>query len=481
MLVIAGGSQNLPGAVEQAEAVYRDAAAEFPVTGTLIARQVRHFAASVRLGRDEPQAMRRLDEVSGGLGDAESLSSLLPRILDGAVWLMGADFGTVQLLDPVTGSLRLVTQSGFDAGFTEYFAVVDDGHSAPGRAARQSAQVVIADVNADRGFAPHRAIAAAAGFCAVQSTPLADRAGHLVGMVSTYARRPHRPPGLDLRIMELYADAAGEAIAAHLAVVGDNGQGHPIGRAVIPPRLDPGNDQVPGLASHERGLAREAASLDDRMAHFAGYIVNRLFFVGLSLDSAHSIVGKGPAGDRLAAATDEVDRLIRVIRDQLFQPDDQERPPQTADRAALLQEHLARTARALRASAATYAALLERKAAIARQPQRMDYPTEIKRWRAFADQAEQMAERWEQSPLPGSDRRPANIGLSPRPGGRNVTSRRDLRPWRQAERRADSRVLGAHKPQGTPELALRDFQGGGDRDARRSRRRDRSQGPSCWR
>jgi len=28
----------------------------------------------------------------------------------------------------------------------------------------------------------------------------------------------------------------------------------------------------------------------------------------------------------------------------------------------------------------------------------MDYPAEIKRWRAFADQAEQMARRWEQRP-----------------------------------------------------------------------------------
>jgi hypothetical protein len=29
----------------------------------------------------------------------------------------------------------------------------------------------------------------------------------------------------------------------------------------------------------------------------------------------------------------------------------------------------------------------------------MDYPAEIKRWRAFADQAEQMAKRWKRAPL----------------------------------------------------------------------------------
>jgi hypothetical protein len=111
-----------------------------------------------------------------------------------------------------------------------------------------------------------------------------------------------------------------------------------------------------GQASHESGPAREAAFPDDTMARFAGYVVNRLFSIGLSLDSAHSIAGIGPAGDRVAAAADEVDRLIRGIRDYVFaertegtpvglpwktQLDDQERAAQTADRVALLEERIA--------------------------------------------------------------------------------------------------------------------------------------------
>jgi GAF domain len=401
MLMPAAESQNLPGPLEQAAALYRDAAVQLPVTGAMIARQARHFASNARLGRDKPQAMRRLDEVTGGLGDVPTLSSLLPRVLDDALALMRADFGTLQLLDPVTGSLRLVTQSGLDPGFVEHFAVVDDDHSACGRAARDCAQIVIADVNANPEFAPHRGIAAASGVRAVQSTPLADEAGHLIGVVSTHFRRPHRPSGLDLRIMELYADVAGAAIAAHLAATGDDNRGDPIGQA--------------------------ATSLDDTMARFAEYIVNRLFSVGLSLDSAHSIVGKGPAGDRVAAATDEVDHLIRDIRDRVFAErgqetqaglpgksrlDDQERSAQSADRAALLREQMARTARGLQDSAAGYAALLEQGVNL-RQPQRMDYPAEIKRWRAVADQAGQLARRWEQSPLPGSHRQPPGAKARP--------------------------------------------------------------------
>jgi hypothetical protein len=151
-----------------------------------------------------------------------------------------------------------------------------------------------------------------------------------------------------------------------------------------------------GADSQDMPGAPEPAAPADAMPELVGYIVNGLFSIGLSLESARSMVGDGPAGDRIAAATGMVDRLIREIRQRVFaghQDDDQECPGQTADRAALLQEHIARTARALQASATEYAALLQQRADLSRSPQRMDYPAEIKRWRAFADQAEQMARR----------------------------------------------------------------------------------------
>jgi hypothetical protein len=180
-----------------------------------------------------------------------------------------------------------------------------------------------------------------------------------------------------------------------------------------------------GLGSREHSPV-PAASVEDAMSQFAAHVVNRLFSVGLSLESARSIVGEGPAGDRLAAATGEVDRMIHDIRTMLFDlaanrgidspdrwsppsgghPDrtrelpGQEQSAPTADRAARLQERMTRTARALQAAAAEYAALLEQQAALARTPGRTDYPAEIKRWQAFADQAEQMARRWDQPSQP---------------------------------------------------------------------------------
>ncbi len=320
-------SQNLPSAVAMVEAVYRGAARQLsPVSKDRLAQRAGHFAAGVRFGLDEPAAMRRLHSLTGDLAGLPGLSALLPRVLDGALSLMAADFGTIQLVDPVSGSLWLVTQSGFGPEFLDYFAMVADEHSACGRVAKRCAQTVIADVTTDPGFAPHRGVAAAAGYRAVQSTPLADYAGRLVGVVSTYYRRPQRPPETDLWIMELYGDFAGQAIATHLGAAHDGGPGGPVSQAVISALLGPGDGQREAVLAaapaspdgQEYHPAWRAAFREDAMTQFANEVVYRLFSVGLSLESARSIVGEGPAADRVAAATREVDRLIHDIRTILF-------------------------------------------------------------------------------------------------------------------------------------------------------------------
>ena len=234
------GIQNLPEPLARAQAAYRDGTARLaPVSADRLARRVEHFAASVQFVLDDPDAARRLHVLTKDLRTVRRLGTLLPQILRGAMALVGGDFGSVQIVDPATGSLRLVTQAGFGPEFLDYFAVVEDVHSTCGRAARQGAQAAIADVRADPGFTPHREIAAAAGFRAVQSTPLVDHAGHLVGMVSTHFQRPQRPSDRDLRIMELYADFAGEALTRHLGQVSGSDPPDPLARAMVSALLDP--------------------------------------------------------------------------------------------------------------------------------------------------------------------------------------------------------------------------------------------------
>jgi hypothetical protein len=242
--MVTNGIENVPASLEQAEAGYRALLAGAPASYAPApgrdgpSRRAEHFAASVRFGLAEPDAMARLHDLTKDLRTIPLLSALLPRVLDGLMSLTGADYGNVQLVDPATGVLRLVTQAGFGPAFLDYFAVVNgEDASVCGRAARQRAQTVVADVNVDPDFAPHREIAAASGFRAVQSTPLVDYAGRLVGMASTHYQRPRRPGDRDLRLIELYADFAGEAVSRHLGAARDPGD--PVGRAVVSALLDP--------------------------------------------------------------------------------------------------------------------------------------------------------------------------------------------------------------------------------------------------
>jgi hypothetical protein len=235
-------TKNLPDPLEETEAAYRDPVTQLPPVGEeMLARRADRFASSVHFGLHESAAMRRLHKLTKDLRTIPRLDSLLPTVLTGALSLMKADFGNIQIVDPATGALKIVTQAGFGPEFLEYFAVVDDGDgSACARAATQCAQTVVTDVRSDPDFAPHREIAASSGFRGVQSTPLVDYTGHLIGMISTHFRRPRRPSDRELRIMELYSDLAGDAVTRRLGISPQHDPGDPVGRAVISALLNGG-------------------------------------------------------------------------------------------------------------------------------------------------------------------------------------------------------------------------------------------------
>jgi len=110
---------------------------------------------------------------------------------------------------------RIATSCGFDSEFLQYFAVVHDNSSACGRAAREGSQTVIADVHDDPGFAPHREIAAASRFRAVQSTPIVDPDGRLHGVISTHFRDRHHPEPVQMQLLHWYSERVGAALACH--------------------------------------------------------------------------------------------------------------------------------------------------------------------------------------------------------------------------------------------------------------------------
>jgi signal transduction histidine kinase/DNA-binding response OmpR family regulator len=157
----------------------------------------------------EAEALARLNELSSRLWQARDLGEGLEEMLAATVELLGADMGNVQLINPDRGVLLIAAQRGFTQDFLDVFREVSMGDdSACGRALRVGERVVIDDVEADAPFAPFRDAARAAGYRAVQSTPLIGRDGAPLGMLSTHWRAVHRPSGQDLRRLDLYVRQA---------------------------------------------------------------------------------------------------------------------------------------------------------------------------------------------------------------------------------------------------------------------------------
>lgn len=164
-------------------------------------------------------------------------------------------------------------------------------------------------------------------------------------------------------------------------------------------------------AAGEAGTAVTADQVA-RAGELLDSVAHNIFIVGLMLQAAAHLP-RDAAVQRVTEALGRLDDVVREVRDQVFadrgqgvRPDRAWRPPPDVleraalarNRSALLRQRVAQTARALQFAADDTAALLEQQAGLLGQPSCIDYPTEIKRWQVFADQARQMAEYWDQRP-----------------------------------------------------------------------------------
>jgi PAS domain S-box-containing protein len=161
----------------------------------------------------ELEAMTRLHSLSTRLLAADNLNTALDDVLENSIITSGADFGNIQLYNPQIGALEIVAHRGFRQDFLDYFRTVrvDEG-SACAQAMGSGQRIIIEDVGLDPTYEPHRPVAAAAGYRAVQSTPLKNRNGNILGMLSTHFRLPQRVSDRNQRLLDLYARHAADLI-----------------------------------------------------------------------------------------------------------------------------------------------------------------------------------------------------------------------------------------------------------------------------
>jgi len=136
----------------------------------------------------------------------------IAEILDAAIEIAGAEFGEVRLVDRQTGRLRLVAQRGFPSDWEAYWRSARSGLCRI--ALDRRARVVVEDIEASPEMAklPSTAMLRRVGVRGLQSTPMIGRSGVVMGTFSTHTRSPLRLDAPGLRLLDLLARQAADAI-----------------------------------------------------------------------------------------------------------------------------------------------------------------------------------------------------------------------------------------------------------------------------
>jgi GAF domain-containing protein len=151
----------------------------------------------------------RIYEISARLLSKHSLGELFSEILDAAIEVTDAAFGTLQILD--SGVLRIVAHRAMSQEFVEFFREVSHSTTAACSAAlRSNRRVIVENVESSPLFEGTEALQVLlrAGIHAVQSTPLLGSSGEVLGVLSTHFRACHCPPDRALRYLDLLAGRA---------------------------------------------------------------------------------------------------------------------------------------------------------------------------------------------------------------------------------------------------------------------------------
>ena len=173
--------------------------------------EIEHKQTRVRMNADL-DALTRMHELSTKLLVTDDTQPLLDEIVYSAVVIVGAKFGTLQLLED--DSLRIVSHYGHLQPFLDFFASAENVASVCGEAMQRWERVIITDVETSPLFVGTSSldVMRKAGVRAVQSTPMISRAGELFGILTTQWDVPYSPNEHDLWRIDLLARQAADMI-----------------------------------------------------------------------------------------------------------------------------------------------------------------------------------------------------------------------------------------------------------------------------
>ncbi len=150
-----------------------------------------------------------LNRLSALISQADSLDQALNHVLDQLLSLTEADMGSIHLLEPESGSLKLVASRGVSKGFVCAERRIPVGECLCGEAARTGELVASGDLTAEPRLV--RSACRDEKFGSVVSLPLKSRDRSL-GILTIYARRPHSFSDMDQKLLVLVGCQVGVAI-----------------------------------------------------------------------------------------------------------------------------------------------------------------------------------------------------------------------------------------------------------------------------
>lgn len=159
----------------------------------------------------EVEDLRNLHEVSMRVTRLD-FPEVMEQILASVIKLHNTHMGLLSLVDPETSELRIRATVGLPRAFLDLVERLRPGAGACGTCMQRRERVIIEDVERDELFVEYRRAAALAGFRAVHSTPLLNRAGKLIGVLSVHFPVPYRPSEREVRFTDLFASLASNAI-----------------------------------------------------------------------------------------------------------------------------------------------------------------------------------------------------------------------------------------------------------------------------
>jgi PAS domain S-box-containing protein len=190
-----------------------------PVSTGGVAVYFRDVSDRVRAHQElefQVSALTKLHQLTLELTGVGELGAMLEAILRTAAGLHGIERGLLLLPGPQGGELEVVASIGMDEAALSRLRRVAPvpGLGVAARAFAGGERVVVEDTETDARFPLYRDLGRAAGFRAVHSTPIANRAGRVIGAISVHFPEPRRPTRLEVQLAEMCARYAADTIEA---------------------------------------------------------------------------------------------------------------------------------------------------------------------------------------------------------------------------------------------------------------------------